>query len=212
MTNNPSIISIVEGDGDRLAVPGLVRRILQERLLRYDIAVLKSKVAGGKPALLKKLERLLRYATLEDCDAILVFVDADQECPYEEALYVAANASALNLSVPVAVVYAKAEYETWFICNLIPTKGLRIRERLGIPANITGPQNAEDIRGAKEWLTRSMPHGRAYQETEDQEKLTYHLDLSLTHSTSRSFQRLCHAVEELVDAIDDCVTRATPMA
>ena len=103
-----------------LPLPALYGRILHERFLRYDIVVLKSKVAGGKPALLKKLEQLLRYATFEACDAILVLVDADKECPSEEAIRVAEKASALNLNVPVAVVYAKAEYETWFICNLGP--------------------------------------------------------------------------------------------
>ncbi len=211
MTQNPRIIAIVEGPGDRLAASGLVRRILHERLLRYDITVLKSKVAGGKPALLKKLEQLLRYATFEACDAILVLVDADKECPSEEAIRVAEKASALNLNVPVAVVYAKAEYETWFICSLVPNGGMPIRERLGISSSVNAPQNAEDITGAKGWLTRNMPYGRAYRETQDQERLTYCIDLKLTHSTSRSFQRFCHAVEELVDAIDDCSAGVTPL-
>ena len=211
MKHNLSIIAIVEGDGDKLAVPGLLRRILQERLCRYDISVVRPKVAGGKSTLLKKLKNLLRYSILENCDAILVIVDADKECPYEEAICVAAKVSGLNLNVPVAVVYAKAEYETWFICNLVPNKGMRIRNRLGISADVIAPRNAEEITGAKGWLTRYMPYGRAYRETQDQEKLTYYIDLNLTHSTSRSFQRLCHAVEELVDAIDDCSTGVTPL-
>ena len=212
MKRNPRIISIVEGDGDKLAVAGLVRRILQERLYRYDISTVKSKVAGGKPKLLNKLENLLRYSMLEGCDAILVLVDADKECPYKEAMRVATKVSALNLNVPVAVVYAKAEYESWFISNLGAGAGMRIRKSLGIAWDVVAPQVAEDITGAKGWLTRNMPRGRAYRETQDQARLTYYIDLNLTHSTSRSFRRLCHAVEELVEAIDVCSTGVTPPA
>ena len=210
MKHNHSIIAIVEGDGDKLAVPGLLRRILQESLSRYDISAVRPKVAGGKPSLLKKLEKLLRYSILEDCDAILVLVDADKECPYEEAICVAAKVSALNLNVPVAVVYAKAEYETWFICNLVPTAGMRIRKRLGIPCNVIAPQNAEDITGAKGWLTRNMPRGRAYRETQDQARLTHYIDLNLTHSTSRSFQRRmssCRGTRLVESAIDVCLNK-----
>ena len=210
MKENPSIISIVEGPGERRAFPGLVRRILHERLSRFDVSIMQAKVANGKPSLLKNIEQWLRYARLEHADAILVLIDADEECPYEKAGCIARRASTLNLDVPVSVVYAKAEYETWFICSLSCDKGGPIRERLDIHQSINMPKDVEDIRGAKEWLNSKMPRDRAYQATADQEPLTYHIDLDLTHRRSRSFRRLCHAVEELVWALDNCVTIVTP--
>ena len=210
MNNNSNIISIVEGDGEKDAVPGLLRRILHERLCRYDITILRPKITKGKPNFLKKWKQFIEYAAMENCDAILVLMDADDECPYEQAADIANKVVKINLNVPIAVVYARAEYETWFICNLSDDTGERIRTRLGIPPSVKSPTDVESVRGAKEWLSNNMPRGRAYKETSDQESLTYHMDLELTHSKSRSFRRLCHAVEELVHAMDYSVRIATP--
>ena len=210
MNENPTIIAIVEGDGELEAVPALLRRILWERLHRFDISAKKPKAAGGKPNLLKRFEMFLQYALLESCDAILVLVDADEECPLEQVPNLAVRAAALNLNVPVAIVYARSEYETWFICSLSECTGEPIRARLGIPASVNAPQNVEDVRAAKGWLEHHMPIDRGYKETEDQAPLTHHIDLDLTHSRSRSFRRFCHAVDELVYAIDHRSQAVTP--
>ena len=210
MNENPSIISIVEGDGDLYALPELLRRILWERLCRFDITARRPKVANGKPDLLKRFERFLEYALLGGCDAILVLVDADEECPFQHAPNLAARAAALNLNVPVAIVYANSEYETWFICSLSEFTGAPIRERLGIPESVNAPQNVENIRAAKGWLEQHMPNDRGYKETEDQAPLTHHINLDLTHNISRSFRRLCHAVDELVYAMDHGTKIVTP--
>lgn len=210
MTDNPAIVALVEGDGELDAVPALVRRILWERLLRYDISAKKPKAAGGKPDLLKRFERFLQYALLDGCDAILVLVDADEECPFQQAPNLAVRAAALNLNVPVAIVYARSEYETWFISSLSECTGESIRSRLGIPASVNAPEDVEDIRSAKGWLEHHMPNDRGYKETEDQAPLTHHIDLDLTHSRSRSFRRFCHAVDELVNAIDQGSQAITP--
>ncbi len=204
------IAAIVEGDGDRQALPGLLRRILLEGLCRYDIAIMKPKVAKGKPALLKRLEQFVRYALIDECHSILVLVDADDECPYEKSTCLATEVSRLNLRVPVAIVYAKSEFETWFVCNLRDGEGARIRQRLEISEAVIAPDNVEAITGAKEWLTKRMPRNRAYQETRDQEVLVHYIDLTLTNERSRSFRRLCHAVEELVVAMDNCLATVTP--
>lgn len=210
MTHDINIAAIVEGDGEKSSLPGLLRKILYERLCRYDVQVVRPKVAKGKPALLKKLNQLLHYALIDKCRSILVLIDADEECPYNRSTCVARRISQLNLPVPVAIVYAKSEFETWFICNLQYGKGDRIREILEIPDSIIAPANPESIRGAKEWLTNRMPRNRSYQETRDQETLVHHIDLTLTHDQSRSFRRLCHAVEELVSAMDSCDATVTP--
>ena len=147
MNENPSIIAIVEGDGEFDAVPALLRRILWDRLCRFDIATRKPKVANGKPDLLKKFERFLEYALIEGCAAILVLVDADEECPFQQASDLAARATALNLDVPVAIVYAKSEYETWFICSLSEFTGASIRDRLDIPESGKRPPECRECQG-----------------------------------------------------------------
>lgn len=202
-------MAIVEGKGDEKAVPGLVRRILWDNC-RHDLLVARSIVTNGKPLLLRKFERFLRYAMADGCAAVLVLLDADAECPREKAADLVQRAQELNLKIPVAIVYAKCEYETWFICSLSPDRGDKIRERLKLPAHVTAPANAEAIRDAKTWLNRHMHRHSSYKETVDQEPLTHHIELDLVRSRSRSFRRLWHAVEELVQAVDQGVATVTP--
>ena len=208
MNDGLSIVAVVEGPGELGAAPGLIRRILWGRLGRYDISRISAVRASGKLDLVNNLELRLGIAMSEGADAVLVLVDADDECPVEAVGSLVDRASALNLGVPVAVVYAKCEYETWFICSLSEDTGEEIRERLSIASSVNAPEDVEDIRGAKEWL---RGQGRGYTETEDQEDLTYHIDMELAHRRSRSFRRLCHAVEELVDAIDGSEAVVTPI-
>lgn len=210
MTAPRKLIAIVEGPGDKAAVPGLLRRILGERLNRYDITVAQAKALGGRSNLNKKLEMFLRYALVEECSAILVLVDADTECPTKLALSIVDRVTPLNLDVPVAVACAKHEYETWFICTLSENTGQIIRERLEISETVTAPENIEGIRDPKGWITNCMPANRAYRETVDQESLTHHIDFALAQRRSRSFRRLCHAVEELVFAMDNQLATVTP--
>ena len=187
MNDSLSIIAIVEGRGEVRAAPGLIRRILGERLGRYDISRISAMRANGKSDLVNNLELRLGIAMIERPDAILVLVDADDECPVEVVGSLVDRVSALNLRVPVAVVCAKSEYETWFISSLSEGTGEGIRERLAIASSVNAPENVEDIRGAKEWLRNHTPQGQRYKATLDQEGLTYHIDMDLTHRRSRSF-------------------------
>ncbi|MXZ23971.1 MAG: hypothetical protein F4Y80_03720 [Caldilineaceae bacterium SB0665_bin_21] len=136
MSRRSGIVAIVEGPGDRKAVPDLVRNILWA-CNHFEIPVSRAIQTGGKPSLLRKFEQYLRYAVVEGCKAILVLLDADEECPREKAADLARKAMELNLNVPVAIVYAKQEYETWFICSLAPDRGERIREWLELPADVS---------------------------------------------------------------------------
>ena len=115
------------------------------------------------------------------------------------------------MDVPVSVVYAKSEYETWFISSLSEDSGESIREKLYIDPSVKAPEDVEGITAAKGWLEGHMPQNKGYKETRDQEPLTHHIDMDLTYSRSRSFGRLCHAVEELVDAINGSEVVVTPM-
>lgn len=201
----------MEGPGDEKAVPGLVRNILWE-CHRFDLPVAQAMRTGGQPFPLKKFKEYLRYAVAEGGKAILVLLDADEECPREKAADLAREATELHLNVPVAIVYAVQEYETWFICSLAPDRGDRIREWLELPAEATAPECPETIRDAKGWLNRHMRRHRSYRATYDQEPLTHRLELDLVRSRSRSFRRLWHAVEELVQAVDQGVATVTPQS
>jgi hypothetical protein len=189
------------------ALPILLRRLLHQRYQRYGVEIAKPKKAGSSGKLIKELERFLRYAAITpQCGSILVLIDADDKCPKELAESLASRSKALGLSKPTAIVCAKCEYETWFLASLNTIRG---RAAISETARFRG--EVESLRGAKEWLSDQMPPDRTYKETTDQASLTSLIDLSLAHANSRSFRRLCHAVEQLLAAMDSGLPVVTPL-
>jgi len=71
------------------------------------------------------------------------------------------------------VVFAKREFEAWFLAAAESLRGQR-----GLPDDLAGPPDPEAIRGAKEWLQSRMPHGQSYSESSDQPALTATFDMN----------------------------------
>lgn len=154
---------------------------------------------------------MIGYALREGCDGILIVEDTDTDsCPVELAASLADEARRRNANVPISVVCPHSEYETWFIGSLSEDSGHEIRRQLGIDESENAPIDFESIRGAKEWLSARMSHS-SYKPTRHQAALTHHIDLNLVHTRSRSFRRLCHALEELLDALDGGMAPVTPL-
>ncbi len=201
-----TIVPVVEGDGDVAALPGLLGRILLEMYNRSDVLVAQGKSmvvnANGRSTLENRLEKFIRYAQNKpECDAILVLLDADDDCPVNLAQGILKRCEPLGLTIPVEIVCAHREYESWFLASLDTIRGRR-----GISDTATLSQNAEDIPDPKHWLTDHMPYGQAYKETTHQAALTQHMDIDMAHSNSRSFRRLCHALELLLDSTSSPTT------
>ncbi len=196
-----TIVPVVEGEGDVAAFPGLLGRILLERFNRADVVVAQGKAmvvnANGRSTLENRLERFIQYAQYKpDCGAILVLLDTDGECPVELAEQLRQRCGQIGLIRPVEIVCAHREYESWFLASIDTIKGWR-----GISEDATLYRDAEDIPNPKQWLTDQMPPGQAYRETTYQASLTQHIDIEIAHTNSRSFRRLCHALELLLDGI-----------
>ena len=190
------IVPIVEGQGEMEAAPVLLRRILYERSDHYDVNVLPPKNANGKGRLVRRFEDFLRYAASEDgCVAILVLLDADEDCPVELGTELASRASSINLHVPTVVVCAKREYESWFLASDEDFQG-----------------DPEEYNSAKRWLNRRFASGLTYKETKDQVRFSATMDIDAAFEASRSFRRLCDAVDELVWFVDTGEVRITPGA
>ena len=194
-----TIIPVVEGDGDVSALPGLLSRILLEMYNRPDVVVAQGKAmvvkANGRQNLENKLERFLQHAQNKpQCDAILVLLDTDVDCPVELARSLLQRCKQLGLPIPVEIVCAHREYESWFLASMDTIKGRR-----GISDTAALSHGAEDVQNPKQWLTDQMPRGQAYKETTHQAALTQHMDIDMAHNNSRSFRRLCHALELLLD-------------
>ena len=190
----PAIVPIVEGPGDVKAAPVLLRRVLHERMGKYHVAVKKPKLARGKPNLSTRFEEFLGHAKrTPGCAAILVMLDADKDCPKELGAQLAQRARDAGVGVPIAVVCAKREYENWFLAS---------------DEGFTG--DVEEYSGAKEWLTHKTPRGLAYKATRHQPSLSGTMDIDAALKASRSFQRLCSALEQLVCCIDTGTVSVTP--
>ncbi len=175
-------------------MPELLRRVLSERLGRYDIGVLKPKMGKGKGGLIKRFENLTRYAELTDgCAGILVLLDADDDCPKDLGIELANRACATAVNIPTVVVCAKREYESWFLASDKDFQG-----------------DAEVYNGAKQWLNRRVAAGLTYKETKDQVRFSASMDMDAAYEASRSFRRLCNAVDELVQFVDTGVVKTTP--
>ena len=211
MTELPVIVPIVEGDGEVEAVPLLLRRVLGERHGRYDIRIQRPINARGKPKLLRKFASFLEYARRDqECNAVLVLLDGDKDCPRVLTADLAQTVAGLNMSVPVVIVCAHREYEAWFIASLDSEKGDGIRATLGLSETAAFEGDVESIGSPKGWIQAQMPQSTGYKETQHQASLTPFIDIEHTQGRSRSFRRLCHAVEEILCAIESGTPIVTP--
>ncbi|MCO5167729.1 MAG: DUF4276 family protein [Planctomycetes bacterium] len=107
-----------------------------------------------------------------------------------------AELTARVCELTVEVVLATREFESWFLASAEALAGSR-----GLPTDLAAPEQPEAIRGAKEWLTRHMARGRAYQEVVDQPALTARLDLDLARRRSDSFDVCVRRVARLIEAV-----------
>ena len=73
---------------------------------------------------------------------------------------------------------------------------------MNIDSTVQVPSDVEALSNPKSWLQQHLPRDRKYRETYHQQILTHYIAIDLVYQRSRSFRRLCNAVEELVHAID----------
>ena len=208
----PTIIPIVEGAGDVAAVPILLWKLLAE-LDRHDIQIGQPQNAHGGGNLTRPggIERFVQNAwTKHDCGAVLILMDSDKQCPREIATDFSRRIQSIGLRFPVVTVIAKCEYEAWFLASIQTISGQVLGGRPGILGGLQSLEEVEDIIAAKGWLSRQFPKGRIYKETFDQAAMTSLLDPIQARDRSRSFRRLCHALEQAIEAIDPGQTIISP--
>lgn len=190
-----SISCIVEGHGDVAAVPILLRRMVSSidqnttLNLPFPIRVSRSKII--KPG---ELERFVTLAAHKNNGpgGILILLDADDDCPALLAPQLLYRARTARSDIPIAVVLAKREFESWFIASAASLRG-----KHGLSDTLEIHPEPENIRGAKEWLRQRMVGNSKYSETIDQPALTRLFDLTSARQTS-SFDKLFRDVERIL--------------
>lgn len=192
---NPVVACIVEGHGEREAVPLLVRRIAQSLPAPvYVDAPPAIRIPKTRLVRLGELERAVKLATSRVVESrvagggVLVLIDADKDCAAQLGPELLGRARSVAGAVPVEVVLAVKEFEAWFLAALASLRGQR-----GIMGDAEAPSSPEAVQGAKEALRLQMAPGSAYSPPTDQPALTALMDLDDARAAP-SFDKLRRAV------------------
>lgn len=187
-----TIYPIVEGYGDVPAAGILLRRFASEVFGNYELRVLpphripKGQMIGSGLHLENAVElgarRILEY---EGRGAVLILIDADDDCPAELGPRLLERAKTKRPDVECRAVVANKEYEAWFLASAVSLRGKR-----RVRADASPPRDPEGIRGAKQYLERELfEKGAYYSETTDQPALTAEFALAEAR-VCKSFQKL----------------------
>lgn len=190
-----TLLPIVEGHGDIQAVPILIRRILEYHN-HFDITILPPHKRGDLPKIKSNFDNFFKMAIKEKA-AIIWIIDFDCascNCVVEEAAHLYKKADAIHSGWPFKVSFMVKEFETLFLSDPDATRGV-LKE---ISKSVSFPKNPETIRGAKEWLSKSMPSGYAYKETVHQAKLSAAVNLDCLRKSSPSYRHFEKSILNLV--------------
>lgn len=192
---------LVEGEGDMQAAPILLRRLLQEKLGRYDWQVdpKHTMKVWGLAKLRGRLSDYIEHLRNKPaCHGAMILLDLEDQLPCEEAPALAEEIAALQpLPFPVVVVFACREFESWFLASL---ESIANGSEL-FTNGLTYPNDPEAKRGAKEELDKRMPPLVKYKEVLHQAEFTKLLSFEQARRAP-SFRRLERALGELLTAGD----------
>jgi hypothetical protein len=122
-----NLVPIVEGHGEVSAAPVLLRRIAHSNN-RYDVVIpqpirIKRQRIAAK---FRELERAIALALGDPAtDAILLLLDAEDDCPAELAPELLERSTAVCQGKPMSVVLAMREFEAWFLAGIESLRGRR---------------------------------------------------------------------------------------
>ena len=197
------ISCIVEGHGEMEAAPILIRRIAESLYPELEIITPRPiRVSRDKVVKSGELEREVELAAqkLRGRGAIFILLDSDDDCPARLGPELRNRALQVHGNLPIAVVLAKREFESWFLAAAVSLRGQR-----GLKSDLEPPNDPEAIRGAKEWLSLRMEGAGTYKPTVDQPKLTYRIDFNQArraHSFNKCYRDIVYLIEELRKSVE----------
>ncbi len=196
MTVRLTVAAVVEGHGEREAVPVLLRR-LADRIAPGCVLTVPQPIRVSKSTMVRggELERLVQLAAAKagPGGAVLVIVDADDDCAAGLATSLLERARAVAPDAHgVSVIVANREFEAWFIVGLESLRGRR-----GISEDAASLENAEEMSDAKGRLTSNMPPGRVYRPVLDQPAFAAEIDIDMARR-AKSFDKLFREMERLL--------------
>src|SRR5437879_4604188 len=155
---------IVEGHGEQMALPELLRRLMAA-LGVFDVRV-RPPIRRPRSDFLmeERFRESIQLARLQpDVQAILAVFDLDDACARDVVPLLLRWGRQEAPPLAFGVALARREYEAWFLAAI---ESLRGKRRIG--ADATYPTDPEAIRDAKGAVSQFMPPMKPYQETADQ--------------------------------------------
>ena len=186
---------IVEGHGEVSAVPILLRRLAAEIDCNIELTIPQPiRLDRSKLKRDGELEKAMQLAIakIDANGGVLILMDSDDDCPAQLGPALLKRARSIRPDFPVSVVIATREYESWFIAAA-PSLSQRFHTAT------TEVGNVESIRGAKEWLQKSLKNNR-YSPTVDQPSLTAQFNLQQARSASSSFDKLWREIAHMLSS------------
>jgi Domain of unknown function (DUF4276) len=195
MTSHNRIQLVVEGEGDKEAVPVLARKILHQQA-RFDVGLEPPQLCGDVNRARKRFDDLLHYALKSQCPVLWV-LDCDDkgiECPVKHVEHFRSVLNTLHISRPQPVEFAffVKEFETLFLAE-----ESALRTHFDIKADVTIDPLALNRRDGKGNINLLLPQGKRYREVIDQAKITAKLDLATCATVSRDFRHFESALLRL---------------
>lgn len=193
-----TLACIVEGYGEVDAVPALIHRICKDCGIAAPVVAKPIRYDRGQLTRDDEFMRMVGLALINagPQGAVLLLADADDDCPaqFGPALLrrILQRADPARTSVNLAC----REYESWFLAAAESFRGFR-----KLPADLAPPEDAEAVRGAKEWLRKRGGPGANYSPRVDQLPFTRQMDLELARRRSPSFRRFERELLRLVEYI-----------
>lgn len=191
----PHLSVVVEGQSEEIALPRLVFRVcshfgLNEPILRKPFRIKRQRVTKDND-----LGRALQVCATKmgGQGALLVLLDADEDCAKDLALALAELAEKTGPPLPKAIVIAVREIEAWLIAAAESLRGQN-----GLRGDIDAPDHPEDVGSPKAWLKHRMTAGRSYGPVVDLPVLVRIFDLDLARARAPSFDKFCRALETLL--------------
>ena len=197
-------VLILEGAGDKGAVPELIRNLAYEHQI-FELAIVPNPIIRLNIPKLRtngQLERFIQYGLTRDGDSLLVLLDCDELCAKDEVHAFTERARKQSPTKKVGFAFFKSEYESFFISCLdliaerYPDYGWNLDDW-----NVD--DNHEEIVGAKGYISDRMKINKSYKPTRDQVKFTSALNFDRLREKSRSFRHLESTLLWLTGRTDD---------
>ena len=228
------LVILGEGHGEVSSLPVLAKKIMLEKEAERRLFVDEEIIRTHNPSDLVKwskernepefdewFKRIRMAERRSNLGGILAVFDGDAKkfpagtpspfCAAKAANLMAQAATKIGAgkNFSLAVVFACVEYETWIIAGTESLKAKLFKDgRPILPRNIPFPEGDPESHG-KGWLERNCLAG--YRPHRDQRPLTELLDLGIVRSKRlRSFSRLDHAIEQILQAVNSNAFIATP--